>query len=68
MSTDPTMGDPPPNGDAMCSSSSGTPRCALTDQKTGTQTWYCGIECGMAGAMNLGTCPTGLTCTSNLCQ
>jgi hypothetical protein len=47
----------------------GTPACALyAPAGSGQVQWECGILCGMAGSANLGNCPTGLTCSGNLCQ
>jgi len=63
---------PPTGGDAMCSAGEttpGTPACALYMQGSGSNyLWSCAIECGSNGSANLGTCPAGLTCTSNLCE
>jgi hypothetical protein len=42
--------------------------CALYQGSGSAYNWSCGIACGTAGSNNLGTCPTGLTCTSNFCQ
>ncbi|HTJ45144.1 MAG TPA: hypothetical protein VL463_23720 [Kofleriaceae bacterium] len=57
--------------DTNCSShykgTGGTPAC-LFYSGTGTNgdqppfTWYCAVACGTYMNMNLGTCPTGLTC------
>ena len=68
---------PPSGGDAICAAQmpnngTGKPQCALAGVGSGTGNmaidWSCGIRCGTAGSADLGTCPTGLTCTQNLCQ
>lgn len=73
--TDPTMATPPAGGDAMCAAqyegTSGTPMCVLysNNMAMNMATWYCGVLCGMAGGMDFGMCPGGLTCTAqNLCD
>lgn len=68
----------PPNGNATCSAvapavPSGTPACVLYGEAMNGQVpWACGILCGtvdnMGTPVELGDCPTGLTCTANLCQ
>lgn len=78
--TVPDTGDNPPTsaptgGDAICQqdySNEGTPACVLFDgmmiDGSGEVPFSCGILCGMAGGMNFGNCPTGLTCGgNNLC-
>ena len=65
---------PPAGGQAVCDefmSTPGTPLCAVVRPPSGNETqytWACGVYCGTFMGMELGTCPTGLTCTSNLCQ
>jgi hypothetical protein len=67
---------PPTNGDATCQAqatgSPGTPACALyqagSGSSAGVYEWSCAILCGSNGSANLGTCPAGLTCTSNICR
>jgi hypothetical protein len=63
---------PPTGGDAMCAageSTTGTPGCVLVGSGSGSSyAWSCAIECGTFNSMNLGTCPGGLTCTSNICE
>ena len=52
---------PPQGGDQLCATlaTTGTPSVI---------TWYCVIACGTFDGQDLGTCPTGLTCTNNFCQ
>lgn len=65
---------PPSGGDALCmaQASTGTPVCGLYGPGSGSGSaavdWSCAILCGTSGSNNFGTCPTGLTCTSNFCQ
>jgi hypothetical protein len=65
---------PPANGDAMCTaampaSPQGTPACAIHGPAMSNKfTWYCVLACGTLSGQNLGQCPGGLTCMSNLCQ
>ena len=69
-----TMAAPPAGGDAMCTASTpapgaGTPACVLSNAPANNMiAWDCGILCGTSGTTNLGTCPSGLTCTMNICQ
>ncbi len=66
----------PANGDAACQALSaaggtGTPVCGVFGPGSGSGNsavaWSCILLCGTAGSDNLGTCPTGLTCTQNAC-
>ena len=65
---------PPADGNTKCmaiqpASPSGTPLCALTaPPMNNTMDWACALGCGVFMNQNLGDCPTGLTCTSNICQ
>lgn len=69
---------PPANGNATCAAvtpavPSGTVACGLYGEAmNGMVPWACGIFCGtidnMGTPQDLGMCPTGLTCTQNLCQ
>jgi V8-like Glu-specific endopeptidase len=62
---------PPANGDAICQAqpSFGTPACVLGSEPVNNVVqWECGILCGMSGSDDLGGCPPGLTCRSNICQ
>nr|HEX4318554.1 hypothetical protein [Kofleriaceae bacterium] len=74
-------GPPPPaGGDAICEAAeqapggTGTPRCTLfaaDPEGSGADSvdWACAILCGTdMGGNSLGTCPTGLTCTGNICR
>ncbi|HUH03537.1 MAG TPA: hypothetical protein VML75_16180 [Kofleriaceae bacterium] len=70
----------PVGGDALCASSyygttptEGTGACAIyapdaASPNTTMADWSCAILCGVAGTTDYGGCPTGMTCTSNLCQ
>ena len=69
MSTGSNM--PPMNGNQTCAMmemSSGTPLCALYQGSGSAFNWSCAVACGMYMTMNLGTCPSNLTCTGNICQ
>jgi hypothetical protein len=65
---------PPAGGDAICMGSTpapgaGTPACALSAAAANNMIpWDCAILCGTSGSTNLGDCPSGLVCTSNVCQ
>jgi hypothetical protein len=70
---------PPSNGDAMCqtaveaSGGTGEVKCILfaaDPQGSGNDSvdWTCGILCNQDGSNDFGSCPTGLTCTNNICQ
>jgi hypothetical protein len=75
-------GEPPAptDGDAVCaagfvgtSPTEGTPACTIyapnaAAPNTTMADWSCGIVCGMVQTMDFGGCPSGMTCTSNLCQ
>lgn len=72
MGQDPT---PPMGGDAICMGATpappggGTPACALTGTAMNNMLpWACGILCGDVMGTQLGGCPGGLTCVSNLCE
>lgn len=65
----------PSGGNAICamqkSQTTATPACALFGDGPNAGSavaWSCGLLCGTSGSNNFGTCPTGLTCTSNFCQ
>ncbi len=70
----------PTGGTAICAGAysgevpaDGTPACAIY-AGTGPQmdqppfTWSCAVLCGNYMGTELGGCPTGLTCTDNICQ
>lgn len=65
---------PPTNGNMTCANSTpkspdGTPLCALVGQiANGMYPWSCALGCGTFNGMNLGQCPGGLVCMSNICQ
>ena len=65
---------PPTNGDAICldaGSATGTPACVLTlpsDAGSSIFFWACGLYCGIMSGRDYGSCPSQLTCTSNVCQ
>jgi hypothetical protein len=62
---------PPANGNQTCvmgEMSTGTPVCALYQGSGMMYNWSCAVACGMYMNMNLGTCPTGLTCNGNICR
>jgi hypothetical protein len=67
-------GQPPTNSHATCmafTDTGGTPTCSILQAPSGSNTnytYFCGIQCGTYMSMNFGTCPTGLTCTGNLCR
>ena len=71
----------PADGDAMCEQAAqaaggtGSVRCVLfaaDPQGSGQDSidWACGILCGTqgSGGSDFGGCPTGLTCTQNICR
>lgn len=69
-----TATQPPTNGNQMCAAStpappSGTPVCAIHGPAMNNKfTWYCAVACGTLNNQDLGQCPGGLTCMSNICQ
>ena len=72
--TSTTNTTPPTNGNMTCTNATpkspdGTPLCALVGPiANGMYPWDCALTCGTFMGMNLGQCPGGLVCMSNICQ
>jgi hypothetical protein len=75
-----TTTPPGASGNTICadaysrpSPAEGTPLCAIYSGTGAAMdqppfTWSCAIGCGNLQGTELGGCPTGLTCTANICQ